>query len=187
VIDSGGTEAALTKLNAMNGQYDVIIVNDSIFSTGLHGHEFVEYVQTVLRVDAFIIGLASVGDWMSREDLVEAGCHMLWDIPIPSSGVISEMLTRIVYGGDGWRVGGMDGAMGSGKENGTESGKGSGTGVDWASSGRIAACPGTGWVVPSAADLLTPLTPLTSLTPLASFPEDDLSDSVRGENAQFAR
>ena len=66
------SEQALVKLKAVRGNYNVIIVDESLGSDNLRGHEFVQFIRSVMNVTAFIIGVASEGS-ENKKLLLHAG------------------------------------------------------------------------------------------------------------------
>ena len=60
------------KLKAVRGNYNVIIVDESLGSDNLRGHEFVQFIRSVMNVTAFIIGVASEGS-ENKKLLLHAG------------------------------------------------------------------------------------------------------------------
>jgi CheY-like chemotaxis protein len=77
INEAADSEQALVKLKAGRGNYNVIIVDESVGSDSLRGHEFVQFIRTMMNVTAFIIGIASEGS-DNKKLLLRAGANIAW-------------------------------------------------------------------------------------------------------------
>jgi CheY-like chemotaxis protein len=89
------SEQALMKLKAVQGKFDVIIVDADMGGGGLEGYEFVQYVRSALRVSSFIIGL-SKGEAGQAQVLRTAGANEIWGEPHPSPEEIKAIIDKAV-------------------------------------------------------------------------------------------
>ena len=88
------------KLKAVRGNYNIIIVDESVGSDSLRGHEFIQFIRNVMNVTAYIIGVASEGS-ANKKLLLNAGADALWGRPPPPPDEIRTLINQHLRVGKG--------------------------------------------------------------------------------------